>query len=190
MGEYIAIVGLPGSGKSTHSKKREKALDAFRCCDYFAKHEDNKNAIQAAIEGGKSVVVNDIDFCRPGKRRELEKECPCKGKWKWEFFECNPKIAFRNCIGRMIENNKVSAKTIYHDVGKIMALSAHYSPCQSPIPIFDAYSGRIDKLIGTIDNEVLRRLTVNALRLLDDLLENGALGPHQHVSTQTPGGSE
>lgn len=110
--ELLVIVGMPGSGKTTHVNKllADNAIDGF-CDDYEygpinglnPRHRPQDQELLDALSTGKRWAIADTRYCDPRERDKLEyalRQVFPNLKLRFEYFENNPNICQHNAAIR------------------------------------------------------------------------------------------
>ena len=108
-GKLIAVVGLPGSGKSTLVKAIGSSVSGLCCEDFHANAFDHSprversrhyNALLEHMRAGRDCIIADIAFCDPRRRLSLQEAIDkqfCDARILWIYFE-NAPAKCRNSI--------------------------------------------------------------------------------------------
>ena len=131
MATLIAIVGLPGSGKSRYIAQIRGALPGVVADDYMAHpHGDSPRFTDArrfvelvrALNAGRDSLVCDVNFCRPHRRGEFEAAIHGVAPgvvFEWRFFENDPDACIQNVRRRARIN-------VTREEATIVKLAPHY----------------------------------------------------------------
>lgn len=118
--KIFAIVGLPGSGKTTLGNKWADEFKLQFIDDPKTSKENRREEVLALVRGGNSFILSDIFLCDPQVRSRFEatvKEIDPGAAVHYFFFEnnttkCLANVAARN-DGRNVEPSIKRLSNIY-----------------------------------------------------------------------------
>ncbi len=103
MGRVIAIVGLPGSGKTHFAIQLGLSLNAPVVDDPKVWKTDVEPILLSHIDG--TVIITDPHFCYASARESATKMITALGfEIEWRFFENDLESCRKNCFKRANEN--------------------------------------------------------------------------------------
>jgi predicted kinase len=131
MAKLIAVVGLPGSGKS-HYVQRLRTSCAGVCAEDYMANSHNNSArfvdsryyvdLVRDLREGQDCVIADIEYCDSWRRAEVEevvrREAPA-ATIEWHCFQNDP----QQCRANVDRRGRASAE---NEKRKICELSAKY----------------------------------------------------------------
>lgn len=124
----IAVVGLPGSGKTNVMKRRKGVIVIDDMGDGLTWGDGawgkTKALARHCIRHGFNVIVSDVGFCKEQTRQHFRSEFP---EVKWEFFDNNKEACINNVKIRQVKESRT------HSLEATLASIEQYSSEYAPI---------------------------------------------------------
>ncbi|WP_154668185.1 hypothetical protein [Pseudoduganella violaceinigra] len=133
-GHVVAMVGLPGSGKST--KQGECTALGYTEYDDIGKNWDQLHQVRAEASSGTNIVMSDIMLTQEAEKLKTQERLGPKLPVNYVHFENNPKQCERNARFRKQTNG--AERNLDWEIHLINQLSANYRPPANALPVFVA----------------------------------------------------